>query len=145
MATGSLVFVDEMSTPMPDAPVDGEHVVVYDNNDQDGKLWFWCARQPVASLTFDSAQLTPLSKLSAFLAKLKFYLDHPEEMRRVALNGFLHSLRHHRAVTRVDWIIRSALEAKGDPTPFTDTGEAIKNKGSLASLRISHGQPGAHR
>ena len=36
MASGSLVFVDEMSTPMPYPLLDGVHIVVYDNNDEAG-------------------------------------------------------------------------------------------------------------
>ena len=36
MATGALVFVDEMATPMPHAPVDGEHIIVYDNRSGQG-------------------------------------------------------------------------------------------------------------
>jgi hypothetical protein len=55
MATGALVFVDEMHTPLPHPFLDGEHLVVYDNADEAG-----------------------------FLAKLKFFLDRPTEMRRVA-------------------------------------------------------------
>ena len=31
LSSGALVFIDEMSTPMPHAPRDGEHIVVYDN------------------------------------------------------------------------------------------------------------------
>lgn len=38
MATGALVFVDEMHTPLPDPPIDGEHIVVYDNSDKGGEL-----------------------------------------------------------------------------------------------------------
>ena len=73
--------MDAMSTPLPFAPVDGEHVVVYDSADRGG-----------------------------FLRRLKYYLERPAEMRRVARAGFVHCLRHHRAVSRIDWLLRSALE-----------------------------------
>jgi hypothetical protein len=36
MATGALIFVDAMHTPMPYPPIDGEHIVVYDNSDEQG-------------------------------------------------------------------------------------------------------------
>ena len=55
MSTGALVFVDEMHTPLPHPFLDGVHLVVYDNSDE-----------------------------GSFLAKLKHYLDHPVELRRVA-------------------------------------------------------------
>jgi len=55
MSTGALVFVDEMHTPLPHPFLDGVHLVVYDNSDKGN-----------------------------FLAKLKFYLDNPADLRRVA-------------------------------------------------------------
>jgi hypothetical protein len=81
MASGALVFTDEMWTPMPEPLLDGVHVVVYDNNDRD-----------------------------AFRKKLKYYLDHPAEHARVARAGLLHSLTFHRAVSRIDYVLRSAHE-----------------------------------
>lgn len=91
-----------------------------------------------------------LSILIAFLLKLKYYVDHPIELRRVAHNGFLHALKYHRAISRVDWILRSALEIqakegnyKGGGSnkmdKFSFTGEKIKdNKGTDGSLQIKH-------
>ena len=88
------------------------------------------------------------------MAKLKHYLDRPAEMRRVAHNGFLHALKYHRSVTRLDWILRSALEAKavdaaaagpggggGGSTglgAYTATGEKLRGmRGSEGSLAIA--------
>jgi hypothetical protein len=47
MSSGALVFVDEMTTPLPNPPLDGQHIVVYDNNDEQGEsgggdsVWEW--------------------------------------------------------------------------------------------------------
>lgn len=35
MGTGALVFVDESHTPVANPPIDGEHIVVYNNHDRE--------------------------------------------------------------------------------------------------------------
>jgi len=80
-ASGALVFSDDVN-PAPGTPhpfVDGLHYVRFDENDD-------------------------LSE------KLRFYLvERPDVGARVAARGYSHARKYHRAVTRLDWILRSAL------------------------------------
>jgi len=98
LASGALVFVDEMYVPHPRPFRDGEHVIVYDNSDQ-----------------------------PAFEAKLKYYLEHPREAERIAAAGLKHALRYHRAVSRLDYVLRSAHELKqaDGAHSYTHTGKQI--------------------
>ncbi len=98
LASGALVFVDEMYTPHPRPFVDGEHVVVYDNSDPD-----------------------------AFFEKLDYYLSHPQEAQRLAAAGLRHALRYHRAVSRLDFILRSAHELRAEESSYTYTASQIKD------------------
>lgn len=92
LSSGALVFTDELHTPTPYPLVDGVHVVVYDHADR-GDLE----------------------------RKLRYYLARPEEAARVAANGLAHVLRHHRAVSRVDYVLRS-LADKWQVHPEDDFG-----------------------
>jgi hypothetical protein len=98
LASGALVFVDEMYTPHPRPFVDGEHVVVYDNSDPD-----------------------------AFFEKLDYYLSHPLEAQKLAAAGLRHALRYHRAVSRLDFILRSAHELRAEESSYTHTAQQIKD------------------
>ena len=102
LASGALIFVDEMYVPHPRPFVDGEHVVVYDNSDE-----------------------------AAFAEKLAYYLAHPDEAAKIAAAGLKHALKYHRAVSRMDWVLRSAHEIKSyadaDSHPYTHTARAIKH------------------
>jgi len=112
LSSGALVFTDELHTPAPYPLVDGVHLVVYDNDDK-----------------------------ADLHRKLQYYLERPEEAARVAANGLAHVLRHHRAVSRVDYILRSvadkwARHPEDDngrsprpplrKKPFTETGMSIR-------------------
>lgn len=79
LAAGALVFVDKLFTPMPFPFVDGQHVVFYDHHNQ-----------------------------SDLYSKLDYYLNHTEEAQRVAYDGYLHAMIHHRSVNLVDFVLRSA-------------------------------------
>uniref|UniRef100_A0A7S3JSJ3 Spore protein YkvP/CgeB glycosyl transferase-like domain-containing protein n=1 Tax=Aureoumbra lagunensis TaxID=44058 RepID=A0A7S3JSJ3_9STRA len=98
VASGALVFVDEMYTPHPHPFIHKRHLIVYDNSDQD---------------TFQNL--------------LKYYLEHPEEARIIARAGLRHALRYHRAVSRMDWILRSAHEIATPQgvTAYTHTARSI--------------------
>lgn len=98
LASGALVFVDEMYVPHPRPFVDGVHVVVYDNSDQ-----------------------------ADFERKLLFYLEHPREARRIAAAGLRHALAHHRAVSRMDYVLRSAheLASPAASARYTHTAKQI--------------------
>lgn len=96
LASGALVFVDEMYVPHPRPFRHGVHVIVYDNSDQ---------------ADFDS--------------KLAYYLAHPDEARAIANAGLRHALRYHRAVSRMDFVLRSAHELASSMTRYTHTAKQI--------------------
>ncbi|KAJ8603213.1 hypothetical protein CTAYLR_003834 [Chrysophaeum taylorii] len=79
LASGALVFTDPLYAPMPAPFRNGTHWVVYDPHDE--------------------AQFNRL---------LEFYLKRDGERARIAARGRKHALRHHRAVSRIDWILASA-------------------------------------
>ena len=83
VASGALVFVDNMWVPTAHPFVDGEHLILYDQHDKD-----------------------------AFLRKLGYYLSHPDEARAIAKACLAHALKHHRAVSRMDFLLRSAHEER---------------------------------
>jgi spore maturation protein CgeB len=78
MASGALVFMDTMQTPAPFPLRHGETIVFYSTYNE-----------------------------SDFLAKLHYYLTHEEEARKIARNGYLHALRHHRTVNFIDYILKT--------------------------------------
>jgi hypothetical protein len=102
LGSGALVFVDQMHTPLPDPLRHGEHVILFDTHDK-----------------------------AAFLRKLTYYLMHPFEARRIALHGYLRSMRYHRTISRVDYILRSAhsllMQQKDveETTAYSKTGQHV--------------------
>lgn len=81
-ASAALVLVDTMATPYHHPLVDGVHVVYYDNTNS-----------------------------SDLLSKIDHALAHPRWARTIALRGYMHVLRHHRAVSWVDYFLRTSLLA----------------------------------
>lgn len=98
LATGALVFVDEIHTPTPYPLRDGEHLVIYSTHDHAG-----------------------------FLRKLRFYLAHPAEAARIAANGLAFVLRHHRTVSRVDFVLRSVHDLIAETSSYTETALQIRD------------------
>ena len=78
-ATGALVFVDPLFVPHPNPLVDGTHVVYFDNENK-----------------------------TDLFTKLDYYRAHKDEARRIAVNGYLHTMKYHRTVSLVDYVLRSA-------------------------------------
>lgn len=78
-ATGALIFVDYLFVPHGFPLLDGVHVVCYHNNNQT-ELW----------------------------EKLSYYRSHPMEAQRIALAGYLYAMKHHRTVSMMDYVLRSA-------------------------------------
>jgi hypothetical protein len=76
LCSKALVFVDYMYVPHSHPLIDGEDVIFYDPLDKQG-----------------------------FMDKVKYYLAHHEEARRIAMNGFYKAMRHHRYINRVDYIL----------------------------------------
>ncbi len=58
----------------------------------------------------------PMDK-AAFMAKLKYYLDRPDEAKRIGLRGHAFSCRHHRTVNRADYLLNVALFHKENFVP----------------------------
>ena len=82
-SSGALVFMDRMHTPLPAKPRHGVHVVYY-----------------------DALNRTDL------LAKLVYYLERPGEARATAQRGQEWALMHHRAVNRIDYMLRTAAATR---------------------------------
>lgn len=113
IATGALIFVDHMYVPRPFPLIPDQHIVYYDNNNK-----------------------------TNFFEKLDFYRKNTERARRVAVGGYLHAMKFHRAACLMDYVFRTihvklVLEAQGPQAAkalgYTSTGfhmrqRAIENK-----------------
>lgn len=74
-ASGALVAVDRMETPLTHPLRDREHCIVYDRTDQG----------------------------FAYLREsLEYYLNRPEEAASLARRGYEYAMRHHRTANRID-------------------------------------------
>jgi hypothetical protein len=106
MMSGALVFVDEMFAPSPHPLEHLKHVVVYSTSDP-----------------------------GAFSKQLLHFLAHPLEARAIAQRGYLHTLKYHRAVSRVDYFLRTAHEQElhessvsgGSARDETETRQSLKS------------------
>lgn len=78
-ATGALIMVDPIFVPHNYPLIDGKHVVYFSN-----------------------ANKTDLFE------KLDYYRAHPEEARKIAIAGYLYTMKHHRTVNLADYVLRSA-------------------------------------
>ena len=83
VASGALVFMDRHYAPTPHAFEDGVDAVVYDNGDR---------------VAFD-----------ARLEDVFFNASATAAYAAAADRGLDRALAHHRAISRVDWLLRSAL------------------------------------
>ena len=81
IASKALIISDYFFMPVPDFFEDGVDVVFYD----------------------------PLNK-EDFINKVTYYLDHPEEARRIAINGYFKALKYHRYVNRVDYVFNTVAQ-----------------------------------
>ena len=79
MATGALIFVDPIFAPHPFPLTDGEHLILFSNTNR-----------------------------TDLFGKLDFYRKHPEDARRIAINGYLQAMKYHRTVNMIDYVLRSA-------------------------------------
>ena len=76
----------------------------------------------------------------------RYYIGHPAEARAIAKRGYLHALRHHRAVSRMDFFLRSAHDqelaqaaegpgaAAAGQHAYEHTGRSIHRDPALAML-----------
>ena len=78
MASGALVFVDKMYTPKPFDLQDEVHVVYYDSHNK-----------------------------TELFSELDKYRADTAAARRVAVTGYLHAMKYHRAVSLIDYVFRT--------------------------------------
>ena len=78
IATGALIFVDQMYVPRPFPLIADQHVVYYDNNNK-----------------------------TDIFEKLDLYRKNTERARRVAVGGYLHAMKFHRAACLLDYVFRT--------------------------------------
>lgn len=116
MMSGALVFVDEMFAPSPHPLVNLKHVVVYSTADP-----------------------------GAFAKQLLHFLTHPLEARAIARRGYLHTLKYHRAVSRVDYFLRTAHDQELHESPGSggSARDAKEAKQSLKGSSLERGLPSA--
>lgn len=79
LASGALIFVDPLFVPHPFPLIHEEHVIYFSNQDQ-----------------------------ADLVRKLDYYRSHPEEAARIAHNGYAHAMKHHRTVSMIDYVLRTA-------------------------------------
>lgn len=81
-ASGALVFIDRMFTPMTHPLVDGKHCIFYDVSEPGFKL---------------------------LKEKINHYLDNPLEAEIIAKTGHDFAMKYHRASSRIDEILEIVL------------------------------------
>ena len=79
LASGALVFVDKISTPVPHPLLHEKNVIFYSTHNK-----------------------------SDFLTKLHYYLSNRKPREKIATDGYVHALRYHRTVNMVDYVLKSA-------------------------------------
>lgn len=97
MASKALVFTDYMFVQTPHFFKDGEDFIVFDHHDKEG-----------------------------FVKKLNYYLEHEEEARRIAMNGYYKAIKYHRYVNRVDYMFNT-VDHLLDPG-YKETGMYMKEE-----------------
>jgi spore maturation protein CgeB len=95
MASGALIFVDKMYTPRWNELIDGKHVIYYDNTDE-----------------------------RDLFQKLDFYRNDPALAEQIAIAGYLHAMKYHRAANLIDYIFRTvhSLNSSTLPYKYHETG-----------------------
>lgn len=120
-ATGALIMVDPLFVPHSYPLIDGVHVVYYSN----------------------------LNKTDLY-SKLDYYREHPEEARSIAIEGYLHTMKYHRTVNMVDYVLRSAhlkrAMANNMAVPnYTFTAQYINHEAKKQEkLMLHHDRPGTY-
>ena len=85
---------------------------------------------PAQVIFYDHTNKTDL------LEKLDHALTHPHWARKIGVRGYAHVLRHHRAVSWVDYFLRTAharlLAEKGESHSYVETGQAVLARANRA-------------
>jgi hypothetical protein len=93
IASGALIFVDDMFVPRVNPFLHGKHIIYYNNHNK-----------------------------TDLFEKLDFYRNHFEESKKIALRGYLHAMKYHRAANLIDYVFRTVhtyLLAEKDPNRNT--------------------------
>jgi hypothetical protein len=120
-ATGALVMVDPLFVPHSYPLLDGVHVIYFSNSNK-----------------------------TDLFHKLDYYRSHPLEARKIAINGYLHTMKYHRTVNLVDYILRSAhlkdAMMRNLPLPeYIFTAQYINNETMVQEMAIKkHDRPGSY-
>jgi hypothetical protein len=122
LASGALIFVDQMYVLRPYPFQHGKHYIVYDNNNK-----------------------------TDLFEKLDAYRKDKAEARRVALNGYIHAMRFHRAANLIDYVFRTLhvkqqLQAEGkfDLLPSATTQPVSLTLPTMAQLAYGYTDTGYH-
>jgi len=78
-ASGALVFIDRMFTPIDHPLIDGKHCIFYD----------------ISGPGFELLQ-----------EKIKYYIDNPAKAAAIAKTGYDFTMKYHRTSSRIDDILR---------------------------------------
>lgn len=99
VSSGALIFVDYMHVHRPHPLVENKHIVYYNNENK-----------------------------TDLFEKLDLYRRNSRLSRSVALQGYVHSMKYHRAASLIDYVFRSlhvqmAINSGGEYVPkYTETG-----------------------
>jgi hypothetical protein len=122
MGSGALIMVDPLFVPHPFPLVDGVHVVYFNNQNKD-----------------------------ELFAKLDYYLANPDKARKIAVTGYLHSMKYHRTVSMTDYILRSTHLKRATlrntiPLPsYYYTGQYLNYAAGMQAAAIkSNDKPGTY-
>ncbi len=96
MASGALVFIDKMATPRQFPLIHGKHVVYYGSYAFEICYLYFL----LILILLDNTNKT------AFFEALDFYRADTQLTRRVAVEGYLYSMQHHRAANLNDYVLR---------------------------------------
>lgn len=106
IASGAMIMVDTMHVPRPYPLIHDNHLVYYDDANQ-----------------------------TDLFVKLDQYRLNQDRSRRIAITGYLHCMKYHRAVNLLDYIFRTVhlkqLKRNGDkntPVRYSSTGYHMRNK-----------------
>ena len=83
LSCSPLVMVDEMTTPVKNGFIDGEHLIYFSIN-----------------------------KLDDLFAKIVYHLENLDNSQTIATSGYRHALKYHTAKNRMDEILEEINNAK---------------------------------
>lgn len=121
LSSGALVFVDRLFVPHPYPLQHGEHVIFYDNSNR-----------------------------PELYRKLDYYRSHPEEARRIAVNGYLFAMKYHRTVNMIDYIMCSLhtqlAHSRGHANPkYAYTAQFLNHRTKVQEADIKRcNRPGVY-